>query len=191
MEHEQDGGAVWRDMQRKDLIARRQSIPVAARHEADTRLSDRLDRLIGDVSGRIISLYWPFRGEPDLRRWADGCRARGATLGLPVVIAKATPLEFREWQNGVTLERGVWKIPIPPASAKVVLPDIVIAPVVGLDAQNYRLGYGAGFFDRTIAALRKIKEAQVIGVGYEMQRMETIHPHQYDIPMDEAILERT
>lgn len=187
---EEQGGAVWRSEQRKKLIAARQAIAVAARQEADARLAERLDAVIGDVSGQIISLYWPFRGEPDLRGWAAGCRSRGATTALPVVLAKGAPLEFRIWEDGMSLERGVWKIPIPPASAEVVLPDIVIAPVVGLDAQNYRLGYGGGFFDRTLAALREQKEARVIGVGYEMQRMETIYPHQYDIAMDEALLEQ-
>lgn len=189
-EDQDQSGTAWRNEQRKDLIAARQAIPVAARQTADARLAERLDALVGDVSGQIISLYWPFRGEPDLRRWAADCRSRGATMGLPVVLAKGAPLEFRIWEDGMSLERGVWKIPIPPASAEVVLPDIVIAPVVGLDAKHYRLGYGGGFFDRTIAALREQKEARLIGVGYEMQRMETIYPHQYDIAMDEAVLEQ-
>lgn len=190
MTSEAQGGAAWRNEQRKELIAARQAIPVAARQKADARLAERLDAVIGDVSGQIISLYWPFRGEPDLRAWAADCRSRGATTGLPVVLAKAAPLEFRIWEEGTSLERGVWKIPIPPASAEVVLPDIIIAPVVGLDAQNYRLGYGGGFFDRTIAALREQKEARVIGIGYEMQKMDTIYPHKHDIAMDEAILEQ-
>lgn len=179
----------WRKERRAALIEARQAIPVAARQTADARLCDRLDALVGDLSGKTLSLYWPFRGEPDLRKWAAAHRARGASLALPVVVAKAAPLEFRLWQDGTTLERGVWNIPIPPDSAPVVAPDVVLAPVVGLDAQRYRLGYGGGFFDRTLEALRgKGFTARAIGVGYTQQRMDTIHPHQFDIPMDDEAL---
>lgn len=183
------GSATWRKAKRQALIEARQAIPVAARQAADAQLAERLDTLVGDIQGKVISLYWPFRGEPDLRGWAAACRSRGATLALPAVIAKATPLEMRLWTRGDTLERGVWNIPIPPEGAEVVAPDIVLAPVVGLDAANYRLGYGGGFFDRTLAKLRAEGHTpRAIGVGYEQQRMETIHPHTFDIPMDDAVL---
>lgn len=186
---ETPGTPAWRKAMRRALIEARQAIPVAARQKADLQLAERLDALIGDVEGRTISLYWPFRGEPDLRKWAAACRDRGATLALPVVIAKATPLEFRQWVPGDKLEKGVWNIPIPPESAKVVAPDIVLSPLVGLDAANFRLGYGGGFFDRTIARLRDSgHSARVIGVGYDQQKMETIYPHEFDIPMDDAVL---
>ena len=189
---ETPGTAQWRKAMRKDLIAARQAIPVAVRQRADAQLAGQLDALLGNVEGCVISLYWPFRGEPDLRSWAAACRDRGATLALPVVVAKAAPLEFRRWVPGDKLEKGVWNIPIPPNSADVVAPDIVLSPVVGLDAANYRLGYGGGFFDRTIAALRSSGHAaRVIGVGYEQQKMETIHPHEFDIPMDDAVLIET
>ncbi|PVA10255.1 5-formyltetrahydrofolate cyclo-ligase [Pelagivirga sediminicola] len=186
------GSAAWRKEKRQALIENRQAIPVAARLAADAQLAERLDEMVQDVSGKTISLYWPFRGEPDLRKWAAACQERGARLALPVVVAKATPLEFRRWQPGDKLEKGVWNIPVPPEGAEVVLPDIVLSPVVGLDAQNYRLGYGGGFFDRTLAALRdKGVKARAIGVGYAHQRMDTIHPHEFDIPMDDAILIET
>ncbi|HEY9038782.1 MAG TPA: 5-formyltetrahydrofolate cyclo-ligase [Roseovarius sp.] len=183
------GTTEWRKAMRQELIEARQAIPVAARQEADARLTERLDALIGDVKGLTISLYWPFRGEPDLRKWATACRDRGASLALPVVVAKAAPLEFRRWTPGDKLEKGVWNIPIPPGSAEVVAPDIVLAPVVGLDDAQFRLGYGGGFFDRTIASLRdKGHNPRVIGVGYAQQKMKTIHPHEFDIPMDDAVL---
>jgi 5-formyltetrahydrofolate cyclo-ligase len=183
------GTVQWRKAMREDLIAARQAIPVAARQRADAQLAGRLDGLLTDIEGRIISLYWPFRGEPDLRAWATACRERGAALALPVVVAKAAPLEFRRWVPGDKLEKGVWNIPIPPDSAGVVAPHIVLCPVVGLDGANFRLGYGGGFFDRTIAALRGSgRSARVIGVGYAQQRMDTIHPHEFDIPMDDTVL---
>lgn len=180
----------WRKTERERLIAARQEIPVAARQEADARLAGQLDEMLGeDVAGRTISLYWPFRGEPDLRTWAAAQRKRGARLALPVVVAKAHPLDFRLWEEGATLERGVWNIPIPPESAPVVAPDVVLAPVVGLDDAHYRLGYGGGYYDRTIARLRAEGHGPlVIGVGYAQQRLPSIRPHDYDIPMDRAVL---
>lgn len=183
------GSTEWRKSERARLIAARQAIPVAARQAADRRLADELDALLGDTEGRTISLYWPFRGEPDLRLWAAARHDAGARLALPVVVQKAAPLEFRLWEKGMKLERGVWNIPVPPDSAPVVQPDIILSPVVGLDDANYRLGYGGGFFDRTIAAARAAGgDPLVIGVGYAQQRMPTIHPHRFDIPMDRAVL---
>lgn len=183
--------AAWRKSERDRLIAARQAIPVAARQAADAVLADRLDEILAPdgIADRTISLYWPFRGEPDLRDWAARCRARGARLALPVVVAKAHPLDFRQWEEGTKLTRGVWNIPIPPDSAPVVAPDVVIAPVVGLDDAQYRLGYGGGYYDRTIARLRDLGHRPlVIGVGYGQQRIDTIRPHPYDIPMDRAVL---
>ena len=103
---------------------------------------------------------------------------------LPVVIEKAHPLIFRTYRPGDRLEKGIWNIPIP-AEGDPVTPDITIAPLVGVDPQNYRLGYGGGFFDRTLASLPK--KPLVIGVGYEMQRIPTIHPQPHDIPMDRIV----
>lgn len=185
-----DDLTAWRKSERERLIAARQAIPVAARQAADVALSDRLDALLkGGIRGRTISLYWPFRGEPDLRAWAARCRADGATLALPVVVAKAHPLDFRRWDAGVTLERGVWNIPIPPESAPVVAPDIVLAPVVGLADGHYRLGYGGGYYDRTIARLRDQGHTPlVVGVGYDQQRIATMFPQSHDIPMDKVVL---
>ena len=136
--------ARWRKAERARLIAARQAVPVAARAGADAEIGRRLDALLGDLSGKTIGLYWPFKGEPDLRGWAKRQRGTGARFCLPVVVKKAAPLIFRDWSEGCALERGVWNIPIPSAAAPEVTPDVVISPVVGFDAQNYRLGYGGG-----------------------------------------------
>ena len=162
---------------------------VAARAGADAEIGRRLDALLGDLSGKTIGLYWPFKGEPDLRGWAKRQRGTGARFCLPVVVKKAAPLIFRDWSEGCALERGVWNIPIPSAAAPEVTPDVVISLVVGFDAQNYRLGYGGGFYDRTLARLRhQGHRPRVIGVGFELQRIATIYPQPYDIALDEAVL---
>ena len=176
--------ARWRKVERERLIQARLAIPADERTAMSTAIAEQLDAIVGDVSSRTVSLYWPFRGEPDLRPWMASLVARGGTPALPLVVEKAHPLVFRAYRPGDRLEKGVWNIPIP-AEGDPVIPDIVIAPLVGVDPKNYRLGYGGGFFDRTLAALPK--KPLVIGVGYEMQRIPTIHAQPHDIPMDRIV----
>jgi 5-formyltetrahydrofolate cyclo-ligase len=103
-------------------------------------------------------------------------------------VEKNAPLIFRLWAIGAPLAPGVWNIPIPVNSAELA-PDVIIAPVVGFDQQGYRLGYGGGFYDRTLAALAK--KPRVIGVGYSQAAIATIYPLPHDIPMDVIVTEET
>lgn len=176
--------AGWRKVERARLIDQRLTVGADERKARSERIASALDLAIGKVGGRLISVYWPFRGEPDLRNWAVSVIARGGRIALPVVIRKAWPLEFRGWSPGDPLERGVWNILVP-AHGPAVQPDVVIAPVVGFDAANYRLGYGGGFFDRTLAATPKRPLA--IGIGYAESRIRTIYPQAHDIPMDAVV----
>jgi len=171
----------WRKTERQRLIDARKALPSAEREEYTGSIVAHLDQIVTDIDGKHISLFWPFSGEPDLRAWMAALTARGATCLLPVVVAKARPLIFRAWKKGERLERGVWNIPVP-ADGREAVPDIVIAPLVGFDPGCYRLGYGGGFFDRTLAALER--KPLVIGVGFEAQRIDTIRPLAHDIPMD-------
>lgn len=171
----------WRKAERKRLIDERLAVDAEERKASSERIASGLDQAFGRVSGRIVSGYWPFRGEPDLRNWAIRVIERGGRIALPVVIKKGWPLEFRIWGPGDPLERGVWNILVP-SHGPAVQPDVVIAPVVGFDQANYRLGYGGGFFDRTLAAAPK--RPHVIGVGYAGSRIQTIYPQPHDIPMD-------
>lgn len=176
--------ARWRKAERKRLIAARMALPVAER-EAHARLIARdLDGLVARTPETIVSIYWPFRGEPDLRSWMSEACAAGVRTALPVVVAKGQPLIFREWTPGARLERGVWNIPFP-ADGAVVAPTVVIAPLVGFDGAGFRLGYGGGFFDRTLAAMAAIAaKPLIIGVGHPAQRIATIYPQRHDIGMD-------
>ena len=176
----------WRKAERERLITDRLAVSADARATMSQRIADGLDAVIGDIAGRMVSLYWPFRGEPDLRPWMASINERGGRTALPVVIEKDQPLVFRPYVPGDRLEKGVWNIPIP-AEGDPVLPDIVISPIVGIDPALYRLGYGGGFFDRTLAAMPF--KPLVIGVGYELQRIATIYPQPHDIPMDRLVTE--
>jgi 5,10-methenyltetrahydrofolate synthetase len=107
--------------------------------------------------------------------------AGGGRCALPVVVAPGQPLVFRAWAPGEALVRGVWNIPVPAETAPVVVPDVVIAPVVGFDPACHRLGHGAGYYDRTLAVLPKT--TRVLGVGYALAALATIYPQWHDRPM--------
>lgn len=176
----------WRRAERARLIAARLALSARVRNTLARRIAGHLDALIGDPAGVLVSGYWPFRGEPDLRDWFRDLRERRGLVALPVVVERGKPLLFRLWRKGERLERGVWNIPAP-AAGEPVFPRIVIAPLVGFDAAGYRLGYGGGFFDRTLAALPPSTIA--IGVGYDSAEMATIRPHGFDIPMRYIVTE--
>lgn len=176
----------WRKAERRRLIEERLAVDPGERRRRTTEIAATLSRFIEEPGGRTVSVYWPFRGEPDLRPWMNGFTERGGICALPVVIAKNAPLVFRVWKSGDKLVSGVWNIPVP-ADGGEVIPDIVIAPVVGYDRNCYRLGYGGGFFDRTLAALSP--RPIIIGVGYAQAAIMSTHPLPHDIPMTVIVTE--
>jgi 5-formyltetrahydrofolate cyclo-ligase len=176
----------WRKAERERLLAVRLAIPAEERRRFSGRIAEELDRLLGDLSGRIVGVYWPFRGEPDLRPWMEGLAGRGAVCVLPAVVGPKLPLAFRVWRRGEELEPGVWNIPVPVARQEAA-PDIVIAPLLGYDRAFYRLGNGGGFYDITLAALAR--PPRVVGVGYRRLAIPTIYPQPHDIAMDAILTE--
>ncbi|MBP5855778.1 5-formyltetrahydrofolate cyclo-ligase [Marivibrio halodurans] len=177
----------WRKAERARLIESRLSIPGDLRRRHDARIMACLETMLEPVAGRIIAAYWPFKGEPDLRRLLERIDAHGGRCALPVVVARGQPLIFRAWSPGEKLTRGIWNIPIPGEDAPCVVPDMVIAPVVGFDSAGYRLGYGGGFYDRTLAALERRPELH--GVGYSSAAIRTIFPQWHDIPLGRVVTE--
>ena len=111
--------ARWRKAERSRLIAERMIASADARSRASMRISERLEQEVFGPNGSIIGIYWPFRGEPDLRGWGQIAVSRGARLALPVVVSKGQPLAYRTWSPGEKLEKGVWNIPIPSGGTEV------------------------------------------------------------------------
>ncbi|CAN5775941.1 5-formyltetrahydrofolate cyclo-ligase [soil metagenome] len=183
--------ARWRRAERGRLLAGRSALSVAERREIAAALEGVLTRVIGErvgpVAGRVIAGYWPIKGEPDLRGWLAATREAGAVTALPVVEIKAAPLVFRRWDRQTRMVRGDWNIPVPPPEAAPVIPQIALAPLVGCDDAGYRLGYGGGYFDRTLAALSP--RPFVVGVGLQAARLATIYPQPHDIPLDAIVTE--
>jgi 5-formyltetrahydrofolate cyclo-ligase len=176
----------WRKEQRARLIARRQEIPQNERRQLQPSILDLVERHFPELTSGLIGFYWPFRGEVGLHSLVRRLVAQGARAALPVVVEKRQPLEFRAWRPGAPLERGVWNIPIP-AEREVVRPTALLVPLVGFDADGFRLGYGGGYYDRTLAALDP--KPLTIGIGFELGRLPTIHPQPHDVPMDALVTE--
>ncbi|HWA42225.1 MAG TPA: 5-formyltetrahydrofolate cyclo-ligase [Hypericibacter adhaerens] len=176
----------WRKGERERLIEARVATVQEIRARWTRAIIETLEPILRESRGPI-SFYWPFRGEPDLRPLMRLLAGEGFTLALPVVIEPKTPLVFRPWRPDSKLELGVWNIPVP-VTKEEVEPSLLLAPVVGFTPDNYRLGYGGGYFDRTLAKLGAGHEA--IGVGFEMARLASIYPQPHDIKMRQVVTEK-
>lgn len=175
----------WRRTERERLIALRMGLPPAERRAMSARITASLREIVVERPG-VLGIYWPFRAEFDPRPLVDSLGAARRQFALPVVIDRRGPLEYRAWAPGEALVAGVWDIPIP-ERREIVLPTMVLAPVVGFDRAGYRLGYGGGYFDRTLGAMNPRPLA--IGVGFAAQAIDTIYPQPFDIPMDLIVTE--
>ncbi len=177
----------WRKAERERLIAARVAVEPTVLDSWRRRMDITLERSFPGLARCRLAFCWPIKGEYDARHLARTLRSRGALTALPVVVKPKSPLIFREWHPGVEMVAGALDIPYPVASAEVV-PEAVLLPMNGWDMQGYRLGYGAGFFDRTLASLAK--RPLTIGVTYEFAKLDTIHPQSWDIPLDYVVTER-
>ena len=177
----------WRKAERERLIAARLAVPAAELEAWRLRIDATLERSFPGLAKSRLAFCWPIKGEYDARHLAKTLRGRGALTALPVVISRQAPLVFREWHPGIELAKGPLDIPYPVNSSEFT-PEAVLLPMNGWDMQGYRLGYGGGFFDRTLAAAKK--KPVTIGISFEFARIETIHPQSWDIPMDYVVTER-
>jgi 5-formyltetrahydrofolate cyclo-ligase len=177
----------WRRETRERLVSARLALRADKIDTWRTKIDAFIERAFPGLAGAKLALCWPIRNEYDARHLAHRLREKGALTALPAVVAPRQPLVFREWHPGVRLAAGPLDIAYPVDSPEVD-PDAVLLPMNGWDARGYRLGYGGGFFDRTLAALAK--KPLVIGVAYEMARLETIHPQSWDVPVDWLVTER-
>lgn len=178
----------WRKSMRLELLDRRQALPEERLHAFRLAIDQHLERGFPSLCRGVVAFCWPIRKEYDARFLIHRLRERGAVAALPVVVAPKTALIFREWHPGVEMAVGGLDIPYPKCSSEAV-PNTVLLPMNGFDRQGFRLGYGAGFFDRTLAVFGASKPL-VIGVTFELAAMETIDPQAWDIPADFVVTER-
>jgi 5-formyltetrahydrofolate cyclo-ligase len=168
-------------------LALRTAMPPAERRRLGEAIEARLRALLIERAGIVLGVYWPFQAEFDPRPLIDWLIEEGSSVALPTVIDKKGPLEYRAWRPGEPLVDGVWNIPVP-EQRDIVIPQAVLAPLVGFDRQCYRLGYGGGYFDRTLASLAQ--RPTVIGIGYAFSALDSIVPQSHDIPMDAVVTEQ-
>jgi len=176
----------WRRSERQRLLALRTGVAPTERRQWGQQIERRLRALLEERQGITLGVYWPFQAEFDPRPLIDWLITNGSTVALPAVVDKKGPLEYRGWRPGEPLVDGGWDIPTP-QTREIVIPQAVLAPLVGFDWDCYRLGYGGGYFDRTLAALSPRPLA--IGVGFELSQIETIYPQAFDIAMDVVVTE--
>lgn len=178
----------WRTRTRHELIASRMAASGALRSRWSDAIDRHLEALLPNVAGRTVGFCWPYKAEYDPRPTVLGMLSRGARAALPVIVAQGAPLAFREWHPQCEMEDGPYGIPVPIHGTPECIPDLVLLPANGFDALGYRLGYGAGYFDRTLASLAK--RPLVIGISFELGRLATIYPQAHDIPLDYFVTER-
>ncbi|MBV8537222.1 MAG: 5-formyltetrahydrofolate cyclo-ligase [Alphaproteobacteria bacterium] len=177
----------WRKETRERLLRERVDAGVGRRADWSKPIDAELRRVVPSLGAKSVGFYWPFRGEFDARPLIRQLiSAGGMTAALPAVVQPKSPLEFRRWVPGAAMEHGVYNIPVP-KEREVLEPKVLIVPLVGFDAAGFRLGYGGGYYDRTIASFAARPYA--IGVGFELSRLGTIHPQPHDIPMNAVLTE--
>jgi 5-formyltetrahydrofolate cyclo-ligase len=173
---------------RRAAIARRDALPPAERMAAPAAIAER-GLTVEIRPGMVVSGFSPLKSEISplqlLRRLADA----GASLALPVVAGRGRPLIMRAWSFGAPLVSGVWGIREPPAGAPEVFPDILIVPLLAFDRRGHRIGYGAGYYDITIARLRAMKPVIAIGIAFAAQEIAAVPATPRDARLDLVLTE--
>lgn len=178
--------SVFRAALRRERIAAREALPLAQRQAFAARIERGLDELFGTRAPGVLAFCTAVRGEFDATAWVGRRLQQGWQAAMPVVVAAAAPMCFRAWTPQAPMARDRHGLPIPAAGAEL-RPDVILLPLVAFDAANYRLGYGGGYFDRTLAALAP--RPLTIGIGYELARVASIFPETHDIPLDAIVTE--
>ncbi len=176
---------------RVDAAIRRAAVHAARGETAGPALTARFLAAFSDrLQGAVVSLYWPMRDEIDVRGLIDALAGAGARTALPVIAGRSEPLSFRAWRTGDALLPGVFGVHEPAGDAPVLVPDIVVAPLLAFDVSGNRLGYGGGYYDRTLRDLRARRDIVAAGVGYDEQEFSAVPGDTGDEILDMIITDR-
>jgi 5-formyltetrahydrofolate cyclo-ligase len=162
-------------------------MPAQAYEAASAAICDLVFPRLPLVGPAVVGGYWPIRREVDCLPLLRRILQAGAQVALPAVVGPDQPLEFRPWTPGAAMDAGRWEIPHP-AQGPPVRPTVLLVPLVGFDAAGHRLGYGGGYYDRTLAALAA-DPALAVGLGFELGRLASIRPRPHDARMDVIVTE--
>lgn len=178
--------ATRRQALRARALRLRERLPAERRERLSARIGRHLDELVAQLQPRTLGFCWPYRAEPDLRAWVRAwlAAAPGRVAALPVVLERHAPLVFRAWVPDVPMPLDRHGIPHP-AEGAAVRPEVLLIPLNAFDERGYRLGYGGGYFDRTLAGMDTV----AVGVGFEIGRVPSTLPQAHDRPMDWLVTE--
>ncbi len=165
---------------REHALKQRQAMSVERREALTVQLLRHLDGLVEALAPRVLGFCWPYRAEPDLRAWVQVWLAAepGRMAALPVVLERHAPMVFRRWTPGVPMPLDRHGIPHP-ADGEALVPEVLLIPLNAFDDRGYRIGYGGGYFDRTLAAIQTV----AVGVGFEIGRVADTFAQPHDRPM--------
>ncbi|MBC7830512.1 MAG: 5-formyltetrahydrofolate cyclo-ligase [Hyphomicrobium sp.] len=170
--------------ERTRALARRAAAFAAHGPAAGARLAAHGLSFLDLAPGAVISGFSAIRDEIDPGALLARLQAAGHPLGLPVMQGKGLPLIFRAWSPGDVMGTVQWGIAEPLPDKPVLEPDVVLVPLLAFDAAGHRLGYGGGFYDRTLARLRAMKPVIAVGVAYGELKVDAVPHRSYDEPLD-------
>lgn len=175
---------------RKDATKLRRGAHEAVKDDAPLLLASQPFPVVPKPGASVVSAFFPYQSEIDTRLLLGKLAGEGWTTCLPIVIVLGKPLVFRRWRPGEPTVPGIWNIPRPSDEADVVEPDVLMVPMLAFDRKGYRLGYGGGFYDRTLGLLRKKKNVVAIGVAYAAQEVDSVPHGDHDQPLDFVMTEK-
>jgi 5-formyltetrahydrofolate cyclo-ligase len=171
---------------RREVMARRRAVHAARGNEAAFALAVRICKEIS-AKGKKVAGYWPLGDEIDCRPALTALKTAGAEVALPVVAGQGQVLIFRAWSPGDVLDPGPFGTAHPGTRAAIVAPTLLLLPLIAFDATGHRLGYGAGYYDRTVAALRRERPILAVGIAYDEQEVDAVPADLHDQRMDAVI----
>lgn len=181
-----DNWREWRKQRRAELMTLRRAVLEDDYYRWNTAITESLKCGFPWLQRVAVGFCWPHLGEYDPRLMMDFILRQGAIVALPEVMGKHEPLKFRRWWSEAPMKTGAYGIPIPDNTPLVPVEAMVI-PMVGFDQKGFRLGYGSGYFDRTLVS--SMPRPVAIGVAFEIARLVDLHPQPHDIPMDFVVTE--
>ncbi len=175
---------------RTEALQRRGALAVSVRELFSLRLAEQGLAIARRVGASVVSIFLPIRDEPDTLPLIAALSAQGFRTALPVTVSREAPLIFRQWRLGDPSRAGAMKIREPAASAQSVEPDLLFVPLACFDRRGHRIGFGAGHYDRTLAALRARRPVTAVGVAYSAAQAAEIPDEPHDQRLDFVLTER-
>jgi 5,10-methenyltetrahydrofolate synthetase len=185
--NDRDDDGAFRSSLRRAMLVRRAALDAATHAALSLAIRARLDATFPELATQVVGFCWPVQNEPDLVPFAEALISRGGRVALPVVVRPGAALAFREWWPGQPLVPDRYDIPTP-TDGNFAAPQALLLPVNAFDAAGFRIGYGGGFFDRTLAALTP--RPLTIGVGFAFQQIESTRPQAHDLALDAIVTEQ-